>query len=374
MKRIISALLCVALVFSFAVPCFAASQKIIISGYEYTYAGVFALGENTAKLKENENNYYLFTPDKDGLYGFLNGKNITYTSVIEKLPGDNEYTLKPCFNLDDGYVVRLKENEQCAVIAETFGETEINVGINIVYLGEIESISLTDNQTPVLGYNISNSCAGDNYIELNGTVMFTCSDKKYTSEYFKTATTFTLGENTAVIDCCGTSISLDLYVRSIDDFIEAVTAPEDYKAQGFITYDDTYHGSFPEYINIKYKNGKSEKVDLDNYQIGTMNIPELGEANVWLYFDNGQLISSIANKEYSLGIKAKNANKLVNTLYLGYRIGSLLSSPLLLQYYILTENNIISALKACFADELNFILGEIETYKNADNNKLLLPD
>lgn len=371
MKRLLSYLLVLTFTFSCTIPCFATTKKVIFDDDEYIYNGDFIIGKNKVNVKDEIHNYYLFTPDKDGLYGFF-GENIGFISIVEKA-NNKEYMLKECFTLNEGCVVRLKTNEQCVITIGPYIEEEMSLEINICYLGEIESINLVDGQNAVLNHNVENIYYEDEYynpIFLNCRAKFTEVSEEFLSDYLITTTPITYGEITVDIDCCGKSVPLKLDIKSIDNFIKSVLAAPNYNANGPVTYDNKYHGDYPEYVIINYNNGSSEKVYFDEFQGNTLNVPGLSdEVYAYLYFDNCQLILRVADKEYYLGIKAKNADIITNSLYLGYRIGLLLSSTLLLQYYIITEENLFLALKAYYSDKYNSVIREISAYRNANYTK-----
>ena len=358
MKKALSVILALTLILSISSVAFSAESgdtiiRVDSDGNEitYEYGGELDLGSNEITFPTDNKRYFIFTPDRDGIYALT------------------EFADYVWFYESSSLAYRFTAGERQFICFDTYNP---DCSLKIEYLGEIENVELEEkDKLYLLGEDIYSYEDGSYLLMLWFELTFSESDKKYSTLELKSFSAIESGSTTVAVDCFGKEFNLNIRLMCVEDYLAYVSLPDNYKPFFYQTYDGRVIGNYPNYITAHYTDGTEEQLKLDSIQEVRLNsfeqfgLPEIGG---WVEFDeSGHLWLTIADTQCDLHVDAKQAGWLINTAYLLSRIRlnivfSLLKLPMM---YIFTQTDPISYLSSSFIDLKDSIAEEIRMYKES---------
>lgn len=380
MKKILSILL--ALIFallSFSCAFAANEGKIINVIYDedtelteaYHYGAELTLGENSIDVSPGEGIYFIFTPEKDGIYAFSSESGVF---IPEKIKGDRAYGADSGVYLDETQGFRFKAGEKQNIFYYISDETPTKKNnIKITYLGEVKAVELKEkNKDLLVGDSICRTGNPDEYrMFAEFYISFTESPAKYIAYEISTFSPLKRGKNSIDVELLGKTFSIEINLKFIDDYISEVSLPENYINMCRITYTGEVTGPRPAYVVIHYTDGKTEKAaveELDYCELTHMNDFGFKAITGWINFDeNCRMLFTVCEKDYDLKSEAKKAGSVQNFLHLLRRFGlNMMGDILLMPYYLFSdeETGFFAAVKELYSFIKEDIRYEIEMYNS----------
>lgn len=375
MKKALSVILALALIFSIPSVAFSAESgdtiiRVDSDGYEtaYEYGGELVLGSNEITFPTDNKRYFIFTPDRDGIYALTTGHSFFDVAKDCENNTFSEFADYVWFYESSSLAYRFTAGERQFICFDTYN---LDCSLKIEYLGEIENVELEEkDKLYLLGEDIYSYEDGSYLLMLWFELTFSESDKKFSTLELKSFSAIESGATTVAVDCFGKEFNLNIRLMCVEDYLAYVSLPDNYKPFFYQTYGGRVIGNYPNYITAHYTDGTEEQLKLDSIQEVRLNSFEqfgLPEIDGWVEFDeSGHLWLTIADTQYDLHVDAKQAGWLINTAYLLSRIRlNIVFSLFELPMYIFTQTDPISYLSSSFIDLKDSIAEEIRMYKES---------
>lgn len=380
MKKALSVILALALIFSISSVAFSAESgdtiiRVDSDGNEtaYEYGGEFVLGSNVVNY--NGNKYWIFTPDKSGVYAFENDNTI-FTSVNVTYGKIGEESAKSA--LTDNYELYYFEADEPQYIVSIPFATADSISnssceLRISYFGEVKDLIYDENRILIMNEDVA--VFEDRYYIFSFDdsafkLTFTETDKEEKLMLVTVKDPLKSGENTVEIDILGKLFTVNLKVKSIENYISGFELPGYYRFSGYTLYNGDIIERLPGYLIVKYTDGSSEKVAVKKGLFSSnvmLDIPEIGQKNARFHYVEGNLMLDILNHDFDLGVKTRKADVLMNTAELLENISSGIADPLFLAmlYSASGEKDFFTALTEEILSAKEYIAQEIRMYKEA---------
>ena len=320
MKKILSILIALIFALSCFSCAFAANEgEIIVTDYEgetetYKYAGTLKEGSNDVDILKPDK-YKVFMPDKSGVYSF-GGEAMSF--IPESVSGNKASGCKQTPYAYEKSYYHFEAGEPQYIFFYGAEESNANTADCVIeYLGEPKKLICKNDSVSLLGINIYYDKEYDiYYIEYDFELTFTESDEKANLFLAETKTPVKSGDNSVEIEMLGNTFSINLNVRSIEEYIKGFELPENYTNTGYLLYNGNVIAKYPKYVTVLYTDGSSEQLPVRYDGIIEINIPGLRVLYPGITYDEGHMTVHIAEKDYYLGADAKKAGIFLNTIEL----------------------------------------------------------
>ena len=351
MKKITAVLLAVVILAAFACPAFAADEGrenlVIVYDDDYTeeyeYFGDFIPGENEIKFAPGFLGYYAFTPERSGVYA-LSGDSRYSLEIFragEEVSGEDRIlpveTVTGEMN-EEGYyedsasLFYLKAGEEIFLTVWVWVEEESVETVEFSYLGRLEKIDFDNDKVYMLGDDIFFAEEDDEYY-LNDefTLVFSGTEEEYKTYGITLTADSTNDSSEFNCELLGGKFSFPIAIESVTDYICSVSVPEGKAPKAIETYDYTVYGAFPEAINVEFTDGSVAEFDVDtDYGEAVIELPNGRE--LWggfYYTEDSQLIFTICDAEYEVGVTATPAGPVLNTVVLASNVNGIVTEEVL---------------------------------------------
>lgn len=285
----------------------------------YRYGGRLSTGENQISGSDSIRSYYIFTPDRNGVYAF----QPTYASLL-LVDGEAVDLVTPVNSLESDALVSLHclggNQENYIVIPANNGDP-----VTITFLGDLVDFTVPDDEIFMINHNVHPADDEGYLIYDDFNLRFSETENNFTVSEIRTMSPVKPGENEIEVKLLGKSFLLSLTVRKMEEFVSGVSLPEDFRLRSTEIYNGEIRWTtMPAFVNVTYTNGKSEKVRLNKYDEIIVTLPNSKPCyGFFLYGLDCHLKLSLADQEYDFGKNIEKATVLQNTVCLLDRLGSL---------------------------------------------------
>ncbi|MBR5113606.1 MAG: hypothetical protein IK097_09325 [Clostridia bacterium] len=372
MKKALSVILAIALILSIPSVAFSAESgdtitRVDSDGNEttYEYGGELVIGSNEIKLTKNK--YWVFTPDKSGVYAIKNDSTIFLSAnVTDGIIGEFAG-----FTITDNYELYNFEADEPQYFLPLFASEDTeSCKLTIEYFGEVKDLIYDESRILLFDEDVF-SFEERSYIGDYFSLTFTESGKEEKLNLVAVKEPLKSGENAIEIDVLGKVFTVNLKVKSIEDYIAGFELPGYYNFAGYMLYNGTIIEQTPSYLIVNYTDGSSEKVaakrTLLGEKVATLHIPEIGERNAFLHYVEDNLMLELMGHNYELGVKTRKADALMNTVILIRNISIAIPSSvsLAMLFSVAAAKDFFTTLTKEIQNAREYIAEEIRMYKEA---------